>query len=209
MTPGNTIREDTGKRHRHKYENSNLIHQLVLGRFLDAVAGEIKSLPRGRTLDFGCGEGFSLRELSRRGVQFSQLTGIDLREDALEEARNMLPKHHFVQADLLVYDPPEGPFDLVIASQILEHLPNPEIFLQKLVRLTRGPLLLTVPLEPWFRLVNLARGRDIRRFGNHPEHINHWGGRGFRNLVETCATIAKMYTVFPFIIVIAEKPVAG
>ena len=204
MSAENTIRDDTGKRHRHKYENPNIIHQLVLGRFLDAVASELRKLPNGRTLDFGCGEGLFLQELEKRGVEFQRLTGIDLREDALAEARALLPDHHFVQADLLTFEPEEGPYDLVIASQVLEHLPNPENFLKKLVRLSAGPLLLTVPHEPWFRLVNLARGRDITRFGNHPEHINLWGARRFKKLVEQHATIRKMYTVFPFIIVIAE-----
>lgn len=209
MSAENTIREDTGKRHRHKYENPNLIHRLVLGRFIDAVAAEVQPLSRGRILDFGCGEGLFLDELARRGVHFSNLTGIDLREDALADARKAFPEHRFVQADVLAYDPTEGPFDLVIASQVLEHLPNPGIFLEKLVRLTLGPLLLTVPLEPWFRLANLARGRDVLHLGNHPEHVNHWGVGNFRKLVEPYASITRMYTVFPFIIVMAGKPVAG
>ncbi|MEJ2110282.1 MAG: class I SAM-dependent methyltransferase [Acidobacteriota bacterium] len=186
-----------------------MIHRLFLGRFINAVAEEIKPLSGGRTLDFGCGEGFFLNELFRRGVRFSQLTGLDLREDALLSARKMFPEYHFIQADILSYNPSEGPFDLVIASQVLEHLPKPERFLEKLISLACGTLLLTVPLEPWFRLINLARGRDIRRFGNHPEHINHWGMKDFRQLVEAYSDVRRMYTVFPFLIVVVEKPVAG
>jgi len=209
MIDENTIREDTGKRHRHKYENPNFFHQLFLGRFIDAVARELKSLPPGRTLAFGCGEGFLLWELSRRGVRFDTLTGLDLRGDALKEAKEMLPEYHFVQKDLLTYNPSEGPFDLVIASQVLEHLPNPKIFLEKLISLARGPLLISVPLEPWFHLINLARGRDIGHFGHHPEHINQWGVRSFRKFVEAHATITRIYTVFPFIICAAERSTAG
>ena len=208
MVKETTIHEDTGKRHRHKYENSNYIHQLVLGRFIDAMARELKPLSHGRTLDFGCGEGFFLWQLYRRGVHFADLTGLDLRLDALAEAREMLPEYHFVQADLLAYAPPEAPFDLVIASEVLEHLPSPEIYLEKLIRLARGTLLLTVPLEPWFHLINLARGRDIRHFGNHPEHINQWGIRSFQEFIEGRATIARKYTVFPFIISIVEGSAA-
>ena len=51
-------------------------------------------------------------------------------------------------------------FDLVVASEVLEHLYEPERFLERLCRLSRGPVLLTVPHEPWFRLCNLLRGRD-------------------------------------------------
>jgi trans-aconitate methyltransferase len=209
MSENTTIRDDTGERHRRKYENSNVVHQLVLGRFLDAIAAEIRGIVssrRARTLDFGCGEGFFLRELKRRGVRFDDLVGIDLREDALCEARERLPEYRFERADLLRWDEPEGGFDLVIASQVLEHLPNPEVFLKKLVFLTCGLLCLTVPWEPWFRTTNLLRGRDILRLGNHPEHVNRWGVKSFLNFVSTQADIVKVFTVFPFIIVIAKKP---
>jgi hypothetical protein len=64
-------------------------------------------------------------------------------------------------------------------------------------------MLLTVPWEPWFRLMNLLRGRDITRLGNHPEHINQWSIRQFESLVAKYAYIQKTQTVFPFMIVIA------
>lgn len=203
-TDNNTIRDDTGKRHRHKYENPNFVHQLVLGRFIDAMAAETQALQSKKTLDFGCGEGLFLHELAKRGVTFDNLLGIDLREDALAAATDLLPQYRFEKADLLQWEQPDRSFDLVIASQVLEHLPHPEVFLQRLVRLTNAHLLLSVPFEPWFKLTNLARGRDIRRLGNHPEHINQWGVRSFTKLVSAHAKIVKAYTVFPFIIVLAK-----
>jgi SAM-dependent methyltransferase len=205
MTTNNTIREDTGQRHRHKYENPNFIHQLVLGRFIDAVSREIGTLPTGRTLDFGCGEGLFLNELKRRGVGFDNILGLDLRDDALADAKNLLPEYEFEKADLLTWDRPDRSFDLVIASQVLEHLPQPDLFLKRLFALTDQYLLLTVPWEPWFRLINLMRGRDITRFGNHPEHINHWGVGEFRQLIEPHGAIVRLYTVFPFIIAVAKR----
>ena len=207
MSMKKNIRDDTGKRHRYKYENSNFIHQLILGRFLDAVSSEIRAISSCRTLDFGCGEGLFLKELHKRGIRFKRLTGIDLREEALQEARLLLPEYHFIQTDLLTYKPEDGPFDLVIVSQVLEHLPEPGRFLKKLVQIGSGPFIITVPYEPWFRIVNLLRGRDILRLGNHPEHINFWGVNRLREFVEQYATITKIYTVFPFIIVLAEKPI--
>jgi hypothetical protein len=91
-----------------------------------------------------------------------------------------------------------------VASQVLEHLPEPEIFLERLAAFSNKHLLLTVPWEPWFRTINLIRGRDIKRLGNHPEHINLWGLRGFERLVSKYATVEKAYTVFPFIVVVAK-----
>ena len=207
--PEHTIRHDTSKRHIDKYENKGLLHQMVLGRFLDFMAEALAPYQSSRVLDFGCGEALFWKEMRSRGVQMADLTGIDLREDALSTAKMEFPEHEFIETDLLQFETKEG-YDLVIASQVLEHLPEPEKFLTKLVELpgTSGRLLLTVPWEPFFMLSNLARGRDVFRLGNHPEHINRWGKRAFREFVGNHATLVKMETVFPFIAVTAA-PVEG
>lgn len=208
--PRSTIREDTTARHKHKYANRNPFQVFVLQRFIAAAAREIDRLRPDTTLDFGTGEGFFLERLLERGAPLKSVLGIDLREDALSEARRRCPSCEFEKADLLSWQKEPSSFDLVIASEVLEHLPDPGRYLQSLVRLSRGHLLLTVPLEPWFQLLNLMRGRDIRRLGNHPEHVNRWGLRGFKRFVSGYAEVERAYTVFPFTLVIARpRPPAG
>jgi trans-aconitate methyltransferase len=201
----NTNRPDTAARHRRKYDNTNPIQKFVLDRFHDALASEIRSIQPERTLEFGCGEGFLLERLMQRDIQFPSFVGIDLREDALDEARERCPQYEFLRQDLLTWSRATGSFDLVVASEVLEHLPEPDPFLARLVDLTSNRLLLTVPFEPWFRLANLARGRDILRLGNHPEHVNLWGPRSFTRFVERHARVERAYTVFPFLIVVATS----
>jgi SAM-dependent methyltransferase len=206
-----TIRHDTALRHQHKYANKNPLQRFALGRFFDAVAEEVRALQPELTLDFGCGEGLFLQRLKERGVSLGRFCGIDLRPEALELARRRHPDDEFVCADLLTWSNSENRFDLVIASEVLEHLPGPERFLRRLIHFSSQHLLLTVPLEPWFRIMNLLRGRDLGRLGNHPEHVNLWGLRSFRKFVSPHVEIARAYTVFPFIIVVArpsERPVA-
>jgi 2-polyprenyl-3-methyl-5-hydroxy-6-metoxy-1,4-benzoquinol methylase len=198
-----TINKDTTSRHINKYENQNLIHRMVLGRFLDAMAEEIKSAEKSEILDFGCGEGFFWKEMMHRGLDVENLTGIDLRDDALATAKSWFPQHEFLKQDLLDWSIGKK-FDLVIASEVLEHLPAPELFLKKLLEMTSGKLLLSVPWEPFFRLANFLRGRDLLSLGNHPEHINHWGVRSFSRFVSRYAEIIKFYHVFPFLIVVCR-----
>lgn len=202
----NTIRADTARRHRHKYANKNPLHQFALGRFHDAMAAEIKRVGAETVLDFGCGEGFLLDKMSERGVDLSGYVGIDLRADALDFARRRHAEATFVQADIFEWPTDARNFDLVIASEVLEHLPEPEAALRRLVELCSGQLLLTVPHEPWFRLLNLMRGRDIMRLGNHPEHVQQWNPRTFARMVEACATVRSVRSVFPFILVGAAPP---
>lgn len=201
---GNTIRHDTSQRHAGKYQNCGLIHQIVLGRFLDAIANHIQPFQSSTVLDFGCGECFFWQEMQRRGIEMQNLTGIDLRDDALNIATEHFPEHSFLLQDVLTYEA-STTFDLVIASQVLEHLPEPEIFLAKLISLVKpgGQLVLSVPWEPFFMLSNLARGRDILRMGNHPEHVNLWSKRKFEQLVSSQADVLSSASVFPFIILVA------
>jgi 2-polyprenyl-3-methyl-5-hydroxy-6-metoxy-1,4-benzoquinol methylase len=206
MKKKNTLREDTSARHSKKYQNKHLIHKLFLGRFLDRCAEAIKPFAEKKALDFGCGEAFFWQEMSERGVDMQHLTGIDLRDDALDLARQTFPQHSFLKQDLLTIEPAQHQYDLIIASQVLEHLPSPELFLKKLVKCCNpdGLLLLTVPWEPFFMLSNLARGRDILRLGNHPEHINLWGAKGFKKFVAAEANINQNNTVFPFQMITAK-----
>lgn len=199
MSQTTTIGIDTSERHRRKYANKGPFHRLTLGRFHDALASELHRLAPASVLDFGCGEGFLLDKMLERNVSLDGYVGIDLRQDAIADAKNRHPDRQFLVEDLFSWPPEECYFDLVLASQVLEHLFEPERYLKRLVSLSRRDLLLTVPYEPWFQLMNLTRGRDVIRLGNHPEHINHWNTKTFNKFVEPYATVARSWGVFPFV----------
>lgn len=155
-------------------------------------------------LDFGCGEAFLAEKLAERGVDLSGYVGVDLRGEAILDAKARLPDLAFAEADIFAWPADGRRFDLVLASQVLEHLVEPRPYLQRLVALCRGKLLLTVPLEPWFQLINFARGRDLARLGNHPEHVNRWNFESFRNFVAADAAVERAWIVFPFTFLIAR-----
>lgn len=201
MVEATTIRHDTAARHRRKYADANPIHRLTLGRFHDALAAELGALTPQSILDFGCGEGFLVDRLLDRGVALDGYVGVDLRQDAIAEARARHPGRAFLVEDVFRWPRDGRRFELVLASQVLEHLFRPERYLKRLAELSSRRLLLTVPLEPWFQLMNLARGRDFIRLGNHPEHINHWNEETFAAFVAPWATVVRVWTVFPFVFV--------
>jgi 2-polyprenyl-3-methyl-5-hydroxy-6-metoxy-1,4-benzoquinol methylase len=195
------IRHDNGLGNFKKYKNNNPLQKIVLRRFFDSVAKELNCLTKCSALEFGCGEGFFLNELLKREVCFESLVGVDLREDALVYARQLNPCYQFEKINILDNYLKDNSFDLVIASEVLEHLTCPDVYMKKMVSLSRRHLFFTVPWEPWFKFMNLLRGRDVSRLGNNPEHINHWGVKGFRSYVARFAKVEKVLTTFPFIIV--------
>lgn len=155
-------------------------------------------------LDFGCGEGFLLDKMAARDVAMHGYTGLDLRADAIDAARDRWPRADFRVADLFEWPEAGRTFDMVLALEVLEHLPSPERFMARLAELSGSTLLLTVPHEPWFQLANLARGRDLIRLGNHPEHINHWNPKTFADFVADYADVVSVRSVFPFVVLTAR-----
>jgi len=190
----------TKSSHEHKYTNKNFLHRFFLNRFLDTVFFEIDTLNPNTILDFGCGEGFFLKAMQDRGLSGKKILGVDNRKDAIERAITLIPDYDFRHLDLFQTKPDDFQFDLVIGIEVLEHLNQPETFLKHLTALSSKYVLFTVPFEPWFRIINLLRGRDIFRLGNHPEHFNHWSPASFKNFLEPYIKIEKLYVKFPWIV---------
>lgn len=99
--------------------------------------------PGGRALDVGCGTGFLLERLAERGWSG---VGVDLSPESVDHARRRLEA--IGAADRLsaqvgsAYEPPEGPFDLIALTDVLEHLEDPRACLRALrARLAPGGLL--------------------------------------------------------------------
>jgi SAM-dependent methyltransferase len=90
--------------------------------------------PNGRVLDSGCGTGANLARLLEMEVPFGAYVGVDLSEAMLARAERKwgdLPNVTFRQLDLMADPLPEGPFDLVTSTWVLEHLADPAYVVQQ------------------------------------------------------------------------------
>ena len=205
MPSRKVILSDSSARHRHKYANRSTLHQLSLRLFFQSIADILSAHKYDHVFEFGCGEGFFIERLADLNMVFSYMLGIDIREDAIADAVLRMPVYEFRATTLDVIEGEERRFDLVIASQVLEHLEDPESYLKRLLALSNKHVLLTVPHEPWFQLMNFIRGRDLRRFGNHPEHLQHWSAESFKSLVSAYGQIIDFRKPFPFLVALLGK----
>lgn len=175
---------DPGTSNHEKYTKGaeNPVVKRLMGRLFGRVERELATLGATRMLDAGCGEGHALVWLA--DTLPPDVVGFDLNPDAVAHCAALHPSGTFTVEDIhdLPYD--DGTFDVVLCMEVLEHLDDPAVALSELVRVCSGHLVLSVPFEPWFQLGNLARGKYREHWGNHPEHVQHWGLASFKRFVE-------------------------
>jgi hypothetical protein len=80
----------------------------------------------------------------------------------------------------------------------LEHVPDPERALAVLAALARPHLIVSVPREPLWRVLNLARGRYWRDLGNTPGHLQHWSTLAFLDLLQDHLEVLELRTPLPW-----------
>jgi 2-polyprenyl-3-methyl-5-hydroxy-6-metoxy-1,4-benzoquinol methylase len=186
-----------------KYESGSRILQALIRRFHARICDVLQPLEFRRVLDVGCGEGFLSRALLDRfpGIE---VVGVDASASAVEHARLRCPEGRFEQALVEDLGKWTESFDLVICSEVLEHIDDPAAGARLLAARSNGHALVTVPWEPWFQLANFARGKYLRTWGNHPEHIHRWSLGGFVRMLEPAMVVKQSETLFPWSLVLAQ-----
>jgi SAM-dependent methyltransferase len=128
-------------------------------------------------LDVGCGTGHLLSELQRWWKP--RIAGCDFSEEAMNFSRERFPGCHFFTHD--IYQPLPGTYDLVLCTEVLEHLEQPFAAIQNLLNATRpgGFLVVTVP---------------DGRIDHLNQHINFWSPESWKVFVERECPRCKVVT---------------
>jgi SAM-dependent methyltransferase len=127
-------------------------------------------------LDVGCGYGHLLARFQDR----YELYGVELSEHAAAEARSRLPRAHVLRADLQRGLPFRERFDVVLAINVIEHLPDPRAGVRALreALVPGGIAVIHLPT------INGAASRAIYRlaYAGDPTHVYRPSSREVRGL---------------------------
>ena len=181
-----------------KYHTANPIARRLMQGFLDAFDALAERVPIASSLEIGCGEGELSIRLARRGFR---VQGCDISAEIVEEARRRADAANvaatfWTQPIETIDETKAAP--LVVCCEVLEHLDDPERGVDRLAELARPHLIASVPREPLWRVLNLARGKYVTEFGNTPGHVNHWSRQGFVDLLARRFEIVAVRTPLPW-----------
>jgi 2-polyprenyl-3-methyl-5-hydroxy-6-metoxy-1,4-benzoquinol methylase len=181
-----------------KYGSTNPVVRRLMARFERDMGELLRIAGPDSILDVGCGEGV-LTEQWARAIE-GRVVGIDLDDPKLraEWLRRSLPNLEFRTGlgDSLPYS--NGEFEAVTAMEVLEHVPEPHAVLAEMSRVASRWLLVSVPREPLWRALNMARGAYLRDLGNTPGHLNHWSKRSFARLLGRYGETVELRSPFPW-----------
>jgi ubiquinone/menaquinone biosynthesis C-methylase UbiE len=183
-----------------KYGSTNpVVRRLMAGfeRALDELLGQ--ATPNA-VLDVGCGEGVLVHKWAQRYPQ-SRIVGIDLEAPDIQAgwAQHQAPniEYRVLKAENLPFA--DGEFTLASAIEVLEHVPDPAHTVAEMARVARGGyVLVSVPREPLWRGLNMARGAYLKDLGNTPGHVNHWSKRSFVELLSRHGEVVEARSPFPW-----------
>lgn len=182
-----------------KYGSGNPLVRRMMAGFERDLRELFAQADPASVLDVGCGEGVLVHSWAQQRPE-GRFVGIDLEEDSIQAgwAERQAPNlsYRVMRAENLPFA--DGEFDLASAIEVLEHVPDPEHTLAEMARCARSHLLVSVPREPLWRALNMARGAYLSDLGNTPGHLNHWSKRSFQRLLSRHGEVVEARSPFPW-----------
>jgi SAM-dependent methyltransferase len=191
-----------------KYRTGNPLYRRLMAGFLGCARELLREAAPERVLEVGCGPGDLAAQLAGGGAAVlsgSGYVGSDISPTEVATARSGNPGLRFVVASAASLPFPDGAFDGVLACEVLEHLDQPAVALDEIWRVSSRWALVSVPWEPVWRGLNLARGAYWSRLGNTPGHVQHFSRPAVRRLVSARFAIRRERRPFPWTMLLLER----
>ena len=191
-----------------KYGTRNPVARRLMRGFHEALEGLVQQASPATIHEIGCGEGYWVNRWRQAGFQ---ARGSDFSARVIELARSNaaslgLSAEHFSVRSIYDLRADEDGADLLVCCEVLEHIEDPEAGLEALRRAAQRHVILSVPREPVWRMLNMARGRYLKDLGNTPGHIQHWSRSDFIRLVERQFQVVELRAPLPWTMLLCRVP---
>ena len=189
-----------------KYNSKNPIVNILMQDFSRNLNSLVDATQTKDVHEVGCGEGYWVSEWASKGLKTQ---GSDFSSLAIDMAKENL-KSLNQEADLKIkeiYDltPEVDSATLVICCEVLEHLEQPRRALEALRNIAKPYLILSVPREPIWSILNMLRGKYWSNLGCTPGHIQKWSKSEFITLVGEYFEILETRSPLPWTMILCKK----
>lgn len=188
-----------------KYGSTNPVVRRLMSNFERTLGELFVQASPSSVLDVGCGEGVLTHQWAL-ALGDKRIVGIDLDDPKLlaEQATRTAPnlEYRVMKAENMPFADDE--FGLASAIEVLEHVPDPAHTVAEMARVAKDHLLVSVPREPLWRGLNIARGAYVKDLGNTPGHVNHWSKRSFVKLLSQHGEVVEAKSPFPWTMLLVK-----
>lgn len=182
-----------------KYSSSNPLVKWMMGGFWSKVEELLAIAGATDIHEVGCGEGHLTCRVAQKGYQVRATDfSTQVIDIACEQSKAQGVGVCFEARSIYDLDPDRDAAELIMCCEVLEHLPHVPEALDILTSLAKPYLLVSVPREPLWRMLNCARGKYLASLGNTPGHINHWSRKSFLQLLHSRFRIIEVRNPFPW-----------
>jgi len=166
-----------------KHESKNPLIKFFNDKLKRDIIEAVEDYNPKSILDIGCGEGFITSLLADRFKE-ADVMGLDIEEEYIKYAKMFNKRKNVFYGVNGIYTLPPNRYDLIVATELLEHLKTPQKAIECLKKVSKGVILITIPNEPYFRLGNLCSLKYITRDGNTPGHLHNWSKNTISKLLK-------------------------
>lgn len=189
-----------------KYGSNNPIVKHMMRGFDQSLERYISQTGVNEFHEIGCGEGYWVLKYSAKGFN---TRGSDFSSEVISIAKSNATERG-ESADLFtvksIYDlnAAADSSQLIVCCEVLEHLENPQAGIEKIKEVARNYVILSVPSEPLWRILNLARLKYISQLGNTPGHLNHWSRNKFVALISEYFDVLSVSSPTPWTMLLCQ-----
>jgi 2-polyprenyl-3-methyl-5-hydroxy-6-metoxy-1,4-benzoquinol methylase len=189
-----------------KYGSRNPVVRYLMHGFEEALTALVELAAPESVHEIGCGEGYWVLQWAQKGLR---VRGCDFSAKVIEIAQQnarQLSLSESLFGVRSIYDiaPDADSADLLVCCEVLEHLEDPRAGLAALQRVATKHIILSVPREPLWCALNMARGKYWSAMGNTPGHLQHWSRREFVTLVSQYFDVIEVRTPLPWTMLLAK-----
>ena len=149
-------------------------------------------------IDVGSGEGFLLAEI-RKKYPSATITGFDISKKRLLQTKQHVPTALLARGDVLKLPFQDNSFDVVVCSELLEHIDAYQAVAEELFRIAKKQIIITVPYEQELITVTCPKCQAHHYLDGH---VNTFTEKKLRSLLETKQNISaktkKFHSIYTY-----------